>query len=76
MLNKVRDKGHTNKEKALLAMENAQLRSGFGKPISNPVTCVLMTLANDEVQAIFRGKDNVKSVRGGSLVKRNTDCNK
>ena len=51
MLSKARKEGSKDKEKALLAMlrkeysrrQDGRLRSGFGKPASNPVSCVTTT---------------------------------
>ena len=51
MLDKAWKKGNENKEKALLIMlrkeydrkQNGQLRSAFGKPVSNSASCVALT---------------------------------
>ena len=55
MLNKAQKQGDKNKEKALLIIlrreydrkQNGRLRSGFGKPVSNPFSCVLLNSPED-----------------------------
>ena len=60
MLNKARQEGNKNKEKALITMlrkeynrkQDGRIRSGFGKPASNPVSCVTTSPPGSEDQVV------------------------
>ena len=83
MLNKARKDGNKNKEKALIAMlrkeynrkQDGRIRSGFGKPSSNPVSCVTTSLPGSMDQVVYRGEEDTVRVCKTGIIKRNTAGN-
>ena len=77
LLEKARKHQDKRKEKALLSMlrkeydkrQNRRIRSGFGKPISNPVSQVALTPPDAEHQEIYTGRKDTERVCGQNIVK-------
>ena len=83
MLNKARREGNKNKEKALITMlrkeysrkQDGRIRSGFGKPASNPVSCVTTSPPGSADQVVYKGEEDTVRVCKAGIVKRNTAGN-
>ena len=55
--------------------QDGRLRSGFGKPTSNPVSCVTTTPPGCGTQVTRRGKEDTVEVCKSGIVRRNTAGN-
>ena len=55
--------------------QDGRIRSGFGKPVSNPVSCVTTTPPGCDTQIMHRGKEDTVRVCKSGIVKRNTAGN-
>ena len=83
MLDKAQKRGDKNKEKSLITMlwkeydrkQNGRLRSGFGKPVSNPVSCVTLTSPEEKDQVVHSDKADTETVCSQNIVERNTAGN-
>ena len=70
MVNKARKQGNKDKEKTLLTMlrkeynsrQDGCIRAGFGKPASNPVSCVSTTSPESETQILYKGEEDTVRV--------------